>query len=111
MESSYLRFLRLKDTLIEKNKMSLDASSKDILEYIFKNIIHNKNEIMVGNVLALKQFGSLGTLHKRLHILVREGYLKLESTNDGRVKQVQLTKKANQYFDSLNRALETAVKV
>ena len=36
MNNSYLRFLRLADTLTKSGEKSLDSLSKDILEYIFK---------------------------------------------------------------------------
>lgn len=110
MTNSYLRFLRLADTLTKNTKKPLDSLSKDILEYIFKNMALNESKFVVGDILTLSQFGSQATLHKRLHGLVSEGYLKLKSTDDGRVKQIEITKKADQYFAELSRALEKAVK-
>lgn len=110
MTNSYLRFLHLADTLIKPNEKPLDSLSRDILEYISKHIVLNKGKIVVGDILTLSQLGSQATLHKRLHALVDEGYLKLKSTNDGRVKQIELTKKANKYFAELSQALEKAVK-
>ncbi|MFZ9611575.1 MAG: hypothetical protein ACO294_12825 [Methylococcales bacterium] len=108
MINSYLRFLQLADTLTNSSEKSLDSLSKDILEFIFKNASLNTNKIVVGDILTLSQFGSQATLHKRLHGLVDEGYLKLKPTNDGRVKQIQLTKKADKYFADLSQALEKA---
>ena len=108
MNNSYLRFLRLADTLTKSGEKSLDSLSKDILEYIFKNTSRNKERFVVGDILTLRQFGSQATLHKRLHDLVDEGYLRLKSTKDGRVKQILLTKKANSYFADLSQALEKA---
>jgi hypothetical protein len=110
MANSYLRFLHLADTLINPNEKPLDSLSKDILEHISKDIVLNKGKIVVGDILMLSQLGSQATLHKRLHALVDDGYLKLKSTNDGRVKQIELTKKANKYFAGLSQALEKAVK-
>ena len=110
MTNSYLRFLHLADTLINPNEKPLDSLSKDILEHISKHIVLNKGKIVVGDILMLSQLGSQATLHKRLHALVDDGYLKLKSTNDGRVKQIELTKKANKYFAGLSQALEKAVK-
>lgn len=110
MNNSYLRFLRLADTLTKSGEKSLDSLSKDILEYIFKNTSRNKERFVVGDILTLRQFGSQATLHKRLHDLVDEGYLRLKSTKDGRVKQILLTKKANSYFADLSQALEKASK-
>lgn len=110
MINSYLRFLRLADTLTKSSENPLDSLSKDILEYIFKNMALNDSKFVVGDILTLSQFGSQATLHKRLHGLVGEGYLKLKSTNDGRVKQIELTKKADKYFSELSKALEKAVK-
>jgi DNA-binding MarR family transcriptional regulator len=110
MTNSYLRFLHLADTLINPNDKPLDSLSKDILEHISKHIVLNKGKIVIGDILMLSQLGSQATLHKRLHALVDDGYLKLKSTNDGRVKQIELTKKANKYFAGLSQALEKAVK-
>lgn len=109
MESAYLKFLLLKDKLIQSLNISLDALSEDVLEYIFKNTINNKNEIVVGDVLALKHLGSPATLHKRLHRLVVDKYLELNSTQDGRKKKVFLTKRGYQYFTNLNQVLVKAV--
>jgi DNA-binding MarR family transcriptional regulator len=110
MTNSYLRFLHLADTLINPNDKLLDSLSKDILEHISKHIVLNKGKIVIGDILMLSQLGSQATLHKRLHALVDDGYLKLKSTNDGRVKQIELTKNANKYFAGLSQALEKAVK-
>ena len=110
MTNSYLRFLRLADTLTKSSEKPLDSLSKDILEYISKNIILNESKLVVGDILTLNQLGSQATLHKRLHSLVDDGYIKLKPTDDGRVKRIELTKKANKYFADLSRALEKAAK-
>ncbi len=110
MTNSYLRFLRLADTLTKSSEKPLDSLSKDILEYISKNITLNEGKFIVGDILTLNQLGSQATLHKRLHSLVDDGYIKLKPTNDGRVKRIELTKKADKYFADLSRALEKAAK-
>ena len=110
MTNSYLRFLHLADTLINPNEKPLDSLSKDILEHISKHIVLNNSKVVVGDILLLNQLGSQATLHKRLHALVDDGYLKLKSTDDGRVKQIELTKKATRYFTGLSDALEKAAK-
>lgn len=110
MTNSYLRFLRLADTLINSGEKPLDGLSKEILEHISKNIILNEGKFVVGDILILKQLGSQATLHKRLHALIADGYLKLKPVDDGRVKQIELTKKAHKYFSNLSQALEKAVK-
>jgi DNA-binding MarR family transcriptional regulator len=110
MTNSYLRFLRLADTLTKPGEKPLDSLSKEILEYISKHIILNGGNFVVGDILTLSQLGSQATLHKRLHSLVDDGYLKLKPTDDGRVKKIVLTKKADKYFADLSQALEKAVK-
>ncbi|MBU3638184.1 hypothetical protein [Polynucleobacter sp. AP-RePozz3-80-G7] len=110
MANSYLRFLRLADTLTKSSEKPLDPLSKDILEYISKNIILNESKLVVGDILTLNRLGSQATLHKRLHSLVDDGYITLKPTNDGRVKRIELTKKADKYFSDLSRALEKAAK-
>ena len=111
MTNSYLRFLRLADTLTKSSDKPLDSLSKDILEYISKNVALNNSKFVVGDILNLSQFGSQATLHKRLHSLVDDGYLKLKPSNDGRIKRIELTKKADKYFSDLSKALEEAIKV
>lgn len=111
MTNSYLRFLRLADTLTKSSDKPLDSLSKEILEYISKNIFLNKSSFVVGAILALSHLGSQATLHKRLHSLVDDGYLKLKPTDDGRVKRIELTKKADKYFANLSLAIEKAVKL
>ena len=110
MTNSYLRFLRLADALTRSHEKPLDSLSKDILEHILKSMILNENKIVVGDILSLNNLGSQATLHKRLHGLIDDGYIKLKSTNDGRVKQIQLTKKADKYFSDLSQAIEKAAK-
>ena len=108
MTDSYLRFLRLADTLTKSHETPLDSLSKDILEHIYRGSISDKMKFVVGDILSLSQFGSQATLHKRLHGLIDDGYIKLKPTDDGRVKQIQLTKKADKYFSALSLALEKA---
>ena len=110
MTNSYLRFLHLADTLTKSSEKPLDSLSREILEHISKQIILNKNNPVVGDILILNQLGSQATLHKRLHALVDDGYLKLKPTKDGRVKQIELTKKSDKYFSALNQILEKALK-
>lgn len=111
MTDSYLRFLRLADTLTKSHEKLLDSLSKDVLEYIPKNAALNGNKIVVGDILTLSDLGSQATLHKRLHLLVDGGYLKLKPAADGRVKQIELTNKSRKYFSELSQALEKASKV
>lgn len=110
MTNSYLRFLRLADTLTRSHEKPLDSLSKDILEHILKSVMLNENKIVVGDILSLSNLGSPATLHKRLHGLIDDGYIKLKSTDDGRVKRIQLTKKADKYFSDLSQAIEKAAK-
>ena len=110
MTNSYLRFLRLADALTRSHEKPLDPLSKDILEHILKSMILNENKIVVGDILSLNNLGSQATLHKRLHGLIDGGYIKLKSTDDGRVKQIELTKKADKYFANLSQAIEKAAR-
>lgn len=110
MTNSYLRFLHLADTLTKSSEKPLDSLSKDILERVSRCIILNKNKVIVGDILTLSELGSQATLHKRLHSLIDDGYLKLKTADDGRVRQIELTKKAVRYFSDLSLALEKAAK-
>lgn len=110
MTNSYLRFLRLADALVKSSGKPLDSLSKEILEYICKEIMLNETQFTIKDILALERLGSQATLHKRLHSLVDEGYLKLKPTNDGRVKQIEITNKAKKHFADLSQALKLAAK-
>jgi DNA-binding MarR family transcriptional regulator len=110
MTNSYLRFLHLADALTKSYEKPLDSLSIDILEHILKSMILNQNKIVVGDILSLSNLGSPATLHKRLHGLIDGGYIKLKSTDDGRVKQIELTKKADKYFANLSQAIEKAAR-
>ena len=110
MTNSYLRFLRLADTLVKSSGKPLDSLSKEILEHIYKEIMLNDTQFTIKDILALQQLGSQATLHKRLHLLVDEGYLKFKSTDDGRVKQIEATAKTKKYFSDLSQALKLAAK-
>ena len=110
MTNSYLRFLRLADTLTKSSDKPLDSLSKDILEHICKGIALNKTQFTVKDILCLGNLGSQATLHKRLHSLVDDGYLQLKAMEDGRVKRIEPTSKSKKYFNDLSKALEKASK-
>lgn len=110
MMNSYLRFLRLADTLTNSGDHSLDLLNKEMLEYISQKILINKKIFNVGDIVSLSHLGSQATLHKRLHSLVNDGYLALKAADDGRVKHIELTNKTHQYFANLAQALEKAAK-
>ena len=108
--SNYLHFL----VAVSSDKTSnpykqLDATEVQLLEY---GLLANSRseQLLVGDLLQLKQFGSQATIHGRIKSLVRHGYFKLVSDKeDGRKKHVVLTKLAHKYENLMSAHLAKAV--
>lgn len=64
----------------------------------------------VKDLLELKDIASPATLHKAVSNLVDKGMIDLKvAEQDGRVKEVRLTKLANKRYEDLGRVIEMAV--
>ena len=108
--SAYIRFLNYLDAISRTDSEALNAIEEQLLNYI--SIEHSKGEqLLVGDLINLSQFGSQATLHGRLKSLVARGYIKLvEDKQDGRKKLVTPTAKAAKYYEKLSALLERAAK-
>ena len=110
--SMYLRFLSILSTDNSSNPYKqLDATELHLLEYALLANSHNE-QLLIGDILHLKQFGSQATLHSKLKSLVRHGFFKLVLDElDGRKKHITLTKIAYKYEDLMSAHLAKAAGI
>ncbi len=107
---AYIRFLNYLDAIGRTDSKALNAAEEQLLNYIA--IEDSKGEqLLVGDLIRLSQYGSQATLHGRLKSLAAMGYIKLtEDKKDGRKKLVAPTAKAMKYYEKLSAYLEKAAK-
>ena len=105
---SYFKFL---NKLSESNKKyNLSNDERLILDVVATETYAGK-VMYVKDLITLNQIASQATLHKALSSLVDKKLLELKITKqDGRLKEVHLTKLANKRYEDLSRAIEVAVK-
>jgi len=107
---AYIRFLNYLEALDRVDVKKLNAIEEQLLDYIALAYTKDR-ELLVGDLIALSQFGSQATLHGRLKNLIAMGYVKfVENKLDGRKKQVIPTAKADKYYEKLSSYLEKAAK-
>lgn len=107
---AYIRFLNYLEALERLDVKKLNAIEEQLLDYIVLAYSQDR-ELLVGNLIALSQFGSQATLHGRLKNLVTLGYVKfVENKVDGRKKQVIPTAKADKRYEKLSSYIEKAAK-
>ena len=108
--SPYLRFLNLIDALDRMNPgKQLDNIEEDLLDKIIV-CAHEKESVLVGDLISLADLGSQATLHGRLKNLSAMGYIKMASNTDGRKKEVVPTKLAIKRYEEISKCLEKALK-
>ena len=108
--SSYIRFLNFMDVLDRINPgKRLDSIEESLLDTIVLNF-HEKQFILVGDLISMAELGSQATLHGRLKNLSAMGYIKMAANEDGRKKEVVPTKMAIKRYEELSKCLEKAVK-
>jgi len=109
-QSPYLRFLNLIDTLDRINPgKKLDTIEESLLDKIIA-CAHNKQSILVGDLISLAELGSQATLHGRLKNLSAMGYIKMAANEDGRKKEVLPTKVAIKRYEEISKCLEKAAR-
>ncbi len=110
IDSSYLRFLnriRVMEASIGVKK--LDALEKSLLDIVMMAFL-NQAEILVGDLLILREFGTQSTLHGRVTNLNKLGYIKLVlHAIDKRKKKVIPTKLAINHYKNLSKLLAQSV--
>jgi DNA-binding MarR family transcriptional regulator len=108
--SSYIRFLNLIDVLDRINPgKKLDSVEESLLDKIVLSF-HEKQSILVGDLISMAALGSQATLHGRLKNLSAMGYIKMAANEDGRKKEVVPTKIAIKRYEEISKCLEKAVK-
>jgi hypothetical protein len=102
--NKYFQYL----SILEKSNRQLDLSSIDVL---LLNKIAQANDagriLNIKDLLSLKEIASQATIHARLKHLVNAKLITHKSDkNDGRVKEVVLTKLAHKRNELLSKAIE-----
>jgi len=88
----------------------LDATEEKLLNKIIVAATQGE-ELLVGDLISLRELGSQATLHGRIKNLVVMGYVKLnEDRGDGRRKFVTPTAKATKHYEYLSACLEKALR-
>ena len=104
LKNSYLRFL----SATEQLSPQFSDHEKQVLKEIF--LRGSDDPFHVRDILDMNWIASQATLHKTLTNLVKDGYLTLKtSKDDGRVKYILMTKKANKLLEQINHLLVTSV--
>lgn len=107
--SSYIKFLQLTESIHAKH--GLDNHEKQLVDFVGLAVIKGDTDLVVGDLISLKEIASQATLHGVVSRLAKNGYLKLEtSKTDGRIKNVVLGKKGIARQAELSKALEAATK-
>jgi DNA-binding MarR family transcriptional regulator len=89
----------------------IDSIENQLLNHVLinQNLGHKQ---LVGDLIQLGSLGSQATLHNRIKRLTKKGYLKLKpSIQDGRKKQVLLSKKSINHFAKHSSCIERAVSL
>ncbi|MBT8550542.1 hypothetical protein G6731_01015 [Polynucleobacter paneuropaeus] len=104
----YFKYLVALDKSNKKFKLSNDER---LLLDVVASAKHNDKVMYVKDLITLNQIASQATLHKALSSLVNKKLLELKITEeDGRLKEVHLTKLANKRYEELSKAIEDAIK-
>ena len=106
---SYLRFIQLVESIgFMKLSPELDDIETRLLNKISIDVSTGK-QVLVGQMLALAQFGSQATIHSRIKSLTANGYLSMKiDQTDARKKYLVPTALAKKHFELLSKALEKA---
>lgn len=102
--NKYFHFLNI----LEKSNKEFDLDGIDVLLLNFIAKANDKKQTLnVKDLLSLKEIASQATIHGRLKHLVNAKLITLKSDkDDGRVKEVVLTKLAHKRYEVLSKAIE-----
>ncbi|MFM7008576.1 MAG: hypothetical protein ACKO0Z_04485 [Betaproteobacteria bacterium] len=105
LSTAYLRFLELSRAIKEGEGETFSANQKALLEAVAL-AWHKGNPMSVRQAIAIEQLGSPATLHKRLAVLRKNGYIEeIAVEGDRRTKLLGPTEKAIHYFTQLGDAM------
>jgi DNA-binding MarR family transcriptional regulator len=108
-KNPYIQFLKLSQTLTYKEiGHELDTTAIKLLEMI--TISYSKEEsLTVSDAMSLEFMGSPATMHRKIDVLRKQGWIDLLHVGDDRrTKYLAPTKKAMKYFESLSKLMEKA---
>ena len=101
LSSAYLRFLHVANVFSSEAAVGLKAQHLALLESI-ATAWYVDQPMSVREAIAQENLGSPATLHKRLMLLRKDGYVsEMSMDGDRRTKLLTLTPKAIEYFDKL----------
>ncbi len=104
----YFRYLAVLDKSNRKHNLSNDER---LLLDVVATSLHYGKVVYVKDLITLNHIASQATLHKALSSLVDKRLLELKITKeDGRLKEVHLTKLANKRYEELSKVIEDVVK-
>lgn len=106
--TSYLKFLEKLQT--KQSSLKLSTTETKLLHAVARAEYEGKT-LKVKDLLALREVASEATLHAAIKKLLEKKLLITKADkNDGRVKNIQLTKLGHKYFSDLSNALVLAAK-
>lgn len=106
----YLRFLQLAEAIRGLPSLPpLDPLEERILALIARAGAQEER-LCVRDMMAKEQLGAPATIHTRLKSMRAKGWITLTDTEDARRKQIELTRGAQRYFDSLSKCMVEAAK-
>jgi len=104
----YFRYLAVLDKSNRKHNLSNDER---LLLDVVATSLHYGKVVYVKDLITLNHIASQATLHKALSSLVDKRLIELKITKeDGRLKEVHLTKLANKRYEELSKVIEDVVK-
>lgn len=104
----YFKYLVALDKSNKKFKLSNDER---LLLDVVATATHAGKVLYVKDLITLNQIASQATLHKALSNLIDKKLLEFKiKKEDGRLKEVHLTKIANKRYEELSKAIESVVK-
>ena len=95
-------------SILEKSNKKLDLDSVDVLLLdVIAKADNAGRALNVKDLLPLKEIASQATIHGRLKHLVNAKLITLKSNkDDGRLKEIALTKLAYKRYEMLSKAIE-----
>lgn len=107
--STYLRFLNLVQGVRSLPDFPVLDPVEERLLNLFATVWHSGKQITVLQAMGMSTDVSSTTAHRRLKSLRKKGVITLVADeSDNRIKYVQPTPVANQYFSQLGQCLDQA---
>lgn len=108
---SYLKFLHLVEAIRGLSDFPVLDAVEDRLLNLFATAWHQGKKLTVLEAMAISPDVSPTTVHRRLKTLRKKELITLTYDSvDNRIKYIEPTDKANQYFARLSQCLSQAAK-